>query len=65
MHSVFHLYLRYNKIMPADYPSRLPSANPDTIAEIDQCFDPFQPDLIELQRADVSLQRINHFGSAQ
>jgi hypothetical protein len=47
--------------MPADYLSRLPSANPDTIAEFTQCFDPFQPDLIELQKANVDLQRMNHF----
>jgi hypothetical protein len=36
-------------------------ANPDTIAEVTQCFDPFQPDLIDLQRADLNLQWMNHF----
>jgi hypothetical protein len=55
--------IQYKKeaVMPADYLSRLPTANPDTIAEITQCFDPFQPDLIELQKANVDLQRMNHF----
>ncbi len=54
--------IQYKKgpVMPADYLSRLPSANPDTIAEITECFDLFQPDLIELQREDVRLQRMNH-----
>jgi hypothetical protein len=36
-------------------------ANPDSIAEVTQFFDPFQPDHIDLQRADVDLQRMNHF----
>jgi Reverse transcriptase (RNA-dependent DNA polymerase)/RNase H-like domain found in reverse transcriptase len=55
--------IQYKKgvVMPADYLSRLHSANTDTIAEITQCFDPFQLDLIELQKADVDLQRMNHF----
>jgi len=55
--------IQYKKaeIMPADYLSRLPLANPDTIAEVTQCFDPFQPDLIDLQRADLDLQQMNHF----
>ncbi len=55
--------IQYKKgtIMPTDYLLRLPSANPDTIAEITQCFTPFQPDLIELQKADVDLQQMNHF----
>ena len=47
--------------MPADYLSRLPSANLDIIAEATQCSYPFQPDLIDLQRADLDLQRMNHF----
>jgi hypothetical protein len=47
--------------MPADYLSRLPSTNEDQLAEIIQCFDPFQPKLIELQKADQDLQKINHF----
>ena len=57
----FVIQYKKGEIMPADYLSRLPSANPDTIAEITQCFDPFQPDLIDLQRADTDLQRMNYF----
>ncbi len=57
----FIIQCKKGEIMPADYLSRLPSANPDSIAEITQCFDPFQPDLIELQKADLCLQRMNHF----
>ncbi len=57
----FVIQYKKGEIMPADYLSRLPSANPDTIAEVTQCFDPFQPDLIDLQRADIDLQRMNHF----
>jgi hypothetical protein len=52
----FVIQYKNGAVMPADY-----LANPDTIAEITTCFDPFQPDLKELQRADVSLQRMNHF----
>jgi hypothetical protein len=48
--------------MPADYLSRLPSANPNNIAEITECFDPFQPDLCDLQKADKSVQHKNFFG---
>ena len=47
--------------MPADYLSRLPSSNETIIAEITECFDPFQPDLKDLQRADTQLQNLNHF----
>ncbi len=56
--------IQYKKgaIMPADYLSRLPSTKPDKIAKITKCFDPFQPDLLELQKADKSLQHMNHFG---
>ncbi len=57
----FIIQYKKGEIMPADYLSRLPSANPDTIAEVTQCFDPFQPDLIDLQRADSDLQSMNHF----
>jgi hypothetical protein len=57
----FVIQYKKGEVMPADYLSRLPSANPDTIAEVTQCFDPFQPDLIDLQRADVDLQLMNHF----
>ncbi len=55
------LKLHFHTLNLADYLSRLPSAYPDTIAEITQSFDPFQPDLIDLQKADVDLQRMNHF----
>ncbi len=47
--------------MAADYLSRLPSANDNQPAEIIQCFDPFQPELIDVQKADPDLQKMNHF----
>ncbi len=47
--------------MPADYLSQLPSTNTNKIAEITECFDPFQPDLLELQKANTSLQQMNYF----
>jgi hypothetical protein len=55
--------IQYKKgtIMPADYLSRLPSTNSDQLAEVTQCFDPFQPELIDLQKADPDLQKMNHF----
>jgi len=55
--------IQYKKgtIMPADYLSRLPSTNSDQLAEVTQCFDPFQPELIDLQKAHPDLQKINHF----
>ncbi len=51
--------IQYKKgaIMPADYLSRLPSENADKISEITECFDPFQPDLCDLQKADKNLQK--------
>jgi hypothetical protein len=52
----FIIQYKKGEIMPADYLSQLPSANLDTIAEVMQCFDPFQPDLIDMQRADLVLQ---------
>jgi hypothetical protein len=57
----FVIQYKKGEIMPANYLSRLPLANPDTIAEVIQCFDPFQPAPIDLQRADIDLQRMNHF----
>jgi len=44
--------IQYKKgtIMPADNLSRLPSTNSDQLAEVTQCFDPFQPELIDLQK---------------
>ena len=47
--------------MPADYLSRLPSTKQDHLAEITTCFDPFQPELLDLQKADPDLQKMNHF----
>ncbi len=47
--------------MPADYLSRLPSADRAKIADITECYDPFQPDLKDLQKADQQLQHMNHF----
>jgi hypothetical protein len=46
--------------MPANYQSRLPSANTDKISEITDCFDPFQPDMCDLQKADKYLQHMNY-----
>ncbi len=50
--------IQYKKgaIMLADYLSRLPSANENQLAEVTQCFDPFQPELFDLQKADQYLQ---------
>ncbi len=55
--------IQYKKgaIMPADYLSRLPSTNNNKIAEMTECFDPFQPDLGALQKADKNLQHMNFF----
>jgi hypothetical protein len=55
--------IQYKKgaIMPADYLSRLPSTKQDHLAEITTCFDPFQPELLDLQKADPDLQKMNHF----
>ncbi len=57
----FVIQYKKGEAMLADYLSRLPLANPDTIAEVTQCFDPFQPDLIDLQLNNVNLQWMNHF----
>jgi hypothetical protein len=55
--------IQYKKgmIMPADYLSRLPSTNKNQLAEVTQCFDPFQPELIDSQKTDPDLQKMNHF----
>jgi len=47
--------------MPADYLSNLPSTNKHKLAEITQYFDPFQPELLDLQKADSDLQKMHHF----
>ncbi len=47
--------------MPADYLSRLPSTRSNEVCEITEGFDPFQPDLLDLQRGDEQLQNMNHF----
>jgi hypothetical protein len=51
--------IQYKKgaVMPADFLSRFPSTNTDTIAEITQCFDPFRPDLLELQKLMSTCKR--------
>jgi hypothetical protein len=46
--------------MPTDNLSQLLWSN-QTIASMTKAFDPFQPDLIDLQRADTNLQHMNHF----
>jgi hypothetical protein len=46
--------------MPADYLSRMPSSNPNQISKMTDCFDPFQLDLLKLQKADESLQNMNY-----
>jgi hypothetical protein len=53
--------MQYKKgaIMPADYLSCLPSTDENKLAEVTQCFDPFQPELIDLQKAD--LEKMHHF----
>jgi hypothetical protein len=55
--------IRYKKgaIMPVDFLSQLPSMNENQLAEVTQCFDPFQPELLDLQKADPNLQKMNHF----
>jgi hypothetical protein len=53
-----YFVMQYKKgaIMPANYPSELPSSNQNTLAEITECFDPFQPDLLDLQKTDANLK---------
>jgi len=36
-------------------------SNPDRIDEVTDCFDPFQTNLTELQKANINLQHMNHF----
>jgi len=47
--------------MLANYLSQLPSNNPNTLAEITKCFEPLQPDLLEQQKANADLQKMDHF----
>jgi hypothetical protein len=54
---VFVIQYKKGAIMLADYLSRLPSTNDNQLAEITQCFDPFQPELIDVQKADLDLQK--------
>ncbi len=51
--------IQYKKgaIMPADYLPWIPSASENRLAEVTECFDPFQPELFELQKADQDLQK--------
>ncbi len=60
LHQIFLTYKK-GEIMPADYLSRLPSTKQDHLAEITTCFDPFQPELLDLQKNDPDLQKMNHF----
>jgi hypothetical protein len=55
--------IQYKKgaIMPADYLSCLPSTNKHKLAEVTQCSDPFQPEYLNLQKADSDLQKMHHF----
>ncbi len=46
----FVIQYKKGEIMPADYLSRLPSARNETVNEVTEGFDPFQPDLHELQK---------------
>jgi hypothetical protein len=57
----FVIQYKKGEIMPADYLSRLPSARNEAVSEITEGFDPFQPDLHNLQKADEQLQNMNHF----
>jgi hypothetical protein len=57
----FVIHYKKDAIMPADYLSNLPSTNKHKLAEITQCFDPFQPELLDLQKADSDLQKMHHF----
>jgi hypothetical protein len=56
-----NLIIQYKKgaIMLADYLSRLPSSNTNVL--VTKAIDPFQADLIDLQRSDKHLQNMNHF----
>ncbi len=57
----FVIQYKKGEIMPADYLSRLPSSRNNEVSEITEGFDPFQPDLHDLQKADEQLQNMNHF----
>jgi RNase H-like domain found in reverse transcriptase/Integrase zinc binding domain len=57
----FVIQYKKGEIMPADYLSRLPSADTGKIVDITKCFDPFQADLKDLQKSDQQLQHMNHF----
>ncbi len=48
----FVIQYKIGKIMPADYLSRLPSVDTTKIADITECFDPFQANLKDLQKSD-------------
>jgi hypothetical protein len=51
----FVIQYKKGEIMPADYLSRLPSARNEAVDEVTEGFDPFQPDLHELQKTDQQL----------
>jgi RNase H-like domain found in reverse transcriptase len=52
----FVIQYKKGEIMTADYLSRLPSTRSTEVSEITEGFDPFQPDLLDLQRGDEQLQ---------
>jgi hypothetical protein len=49
----FVIQHKKGEIMPADYLSRLPSSQSNDISDITEGFDPFQPDLHDLQKEDT------------
>jgi hypothetical protein len=48
----FVIQYKKGKIMPAYYLSRLPSADTTKIADITECFNPFQANLKDLPKSD-------------
>jgi len=57
----FVIQYKKGEIMPVDYLSRLPSSQNNDISEVKEGFDPFQPDLHDLQKEDKQLQNMNNF----
>jgi RNase H-like domain found in reverse transcriptase len=57
----FVIQYKKGEIMLADHLSRLPSSQNNDISEVTEGFDPFQPDLHDLQKEDKQLQNMNNF----
>jgi hypothetical protein len=55
----FVIQCKKSTVMPANYLSRLPSTNTSIIAEVTECFDTFQAEIIDLQQANINLQHMN------